>query len=45
MQYRNPHLLVDGRVMIVGASASGVQLAREIQASGRPVVLSVGEPR
>jgi putative flavoprotein involved in K+ transport len=30
-------------VLIVGASASGIQLAREIQASGRPVVLSVGE--
>ena len=29
--------------MIVGASASGVQLAREIQAAGRRVVLSVGE--
>jgi putative flavoprotein involved in K+ transport len=27
----------------VGASATGVQLAQEIQASGRPVVLSVGE--
>ena len=29
--------------MIVGASASGIQLAREIQAAGRRVVLSVGE--
>jgi putative flavoprotein involved in K+ transport len=29
--------------MIVGASASGIQLAREIHASGRRVVLSVGE--
>jgi len=42
-QYKNPHLLTDGDVMIVGASASGVQLAREIQAAGRRVVLSVGE--
>src|SRR5690242_13690999 len=42
-QYRNPGLLPDGGVMIVGASASGVQLAREIHASGRRVVLSVGE--
>src|SRR5262249_49034933 len=42
-QYRNPSLLPDGGVMIVGASATGIQLAREIQASGRPVVLSVGE--
>ncbi len=43
LQYRNPDLLPDGGVMIVGASASGIQLAREIQASGRRVVLSVGE--
>ena len=42
-QYKNPSLLPDGGVMIVGASASGVQLAREIQAAGRRVVLSVGE--
>jgi putative flavoprotein involved in K+ transport len=43
LQYRNASLLPDGGVMIVGASASGIQLAREIQASGRRVVLSVGE--
>ena len=43
LQYRNPDLLPDGGVMIVGGSASGVQLAREIRASGRRVVLSVGE--
>jgi len=43
LQYRNPDLLPDGGVMIVGASASGIQLAREIRASGRRVVLSVGE--
>jgi putative flavoprotein involved in K+ transport len=30
-------------VLIVGASASGVQLADEIHRSGRPVTLSVGE--
>ena len=42
-QYRNPGLLPDGGVMIVGASASGIQLAREIHASGRRVLLSVGE--
>jgi putative flavoprotein involved in K+ transport len=42
-QYRNPGLLPDGGVLIVGASASGLQLAREIQASGRRVLLSVGE--
>lgn len=43
LQYRNPSLLPDGGVMIVGASASGVQLAREINAAGRRVVLCVGE--
>src|SRR5262249_9110957 len=43
LQYRNPGSLPDGGVMIVGASASGIQLAREIQASGRRVVLCVGE--
>ena len=43
MQYRRPDLLPDGGVLIVGASASGIQLAREIQAAGRRVVLSVGE--
>jgi putative flavoprotein involved in K+ transport len=43
MQYRNPVQLPDCGVMIVGASATGVQLASEIQASGRQVVLCVGE--
>jgi putative flavoprotein involved in K+ transport len=43
LQYRNPGTLPDGGVMVVGASASGIQLAREIRASGRRVVLCVGE--
>jgi putative flavoprotein involved in K+ transport len=43
MQYRNPGQLEPGGVLIVGASATGVQLADEIQRSGRPVVLAVGE--
>ncbi|MCG8440711.1 MAG: NAD(P)-binding domain-containing protein [Caulobacterales bacterium] len=43
MTYKRPTDLPDGGVLIVGASASGVQLARELQASGRPVTLSVGE--
>ena len=42
-QYSNPGLLPEGGVMIVGGSASGIQLAREIHATGRRVVLSVGE--
>jgi putative flavoprotein involved in K+ transport len=43
MQYRNPAGLPEGGVLIVGASATGVQLAGEIQAAGRNVYLSVGE--
>lgn len=43
MQYRNPGQLSDGGVMIVGASATGVQLAKEIQATGRQVTQAVGE--
>jgi putative flavoprotein involved in K+ transport len=41
--YHNPGQLPQGGVLIVGASATGVQLADEIQRSGRPVTLSVGE--
>ena len=41
--YRDPAKLPDGGVLVVGASATGVQLAAELQASGRPVTLSVGE--
>ena len=40
--YRNPDQLPDGGVLVVGASASGIQLAEEIHASGRPVTLAVG---
>jgi len=43
LDYRNPGQLPEGGVLVVGASASGVQLADEIQRSGRPVTLSVGE--
>jgi Predicted flavoprotein involved in K+ transport len=41
--YRDPSRLPDGGVLVVGASATGVQLADEIRRSGRPVILSVGE--
>jgi putative flavoprotein involved in K+ transport len=41
--YRNPGQLADGGVMVVGASSSGTQIACEIQRSGRPVTLCVGE--
>jgi putative flavoprotein involved in K+ transport len=42
-EYRNPTHLPEGGVLVVGASATGVQLATEIHQSGRPVTLSVGE--
>jgi putative flavoprotein involved in K+ transport len=41
--YREPDQLPDGGVLVVGASATGVQLAAEVRQSGRPVTLSVGE--
>ena len=41
--YRDPTQLPDGGVLVVGASATGVQLAAELRRSGRPVTLSVGE--
>jgi putative flavoprotein involved in K+ transport len=43
LEYRNPEQLADGGVLVIGAAATGVQLADEIRASGRPVTLSVGE--
>jgi putative flavoprotein involved in K+ transport len=40
--YRNPDQLRPGGVLVIGASASGVQIADEINRSGREVFLSVG---
>ncbi len=40
--YRNSGELPDGGVLVVGASASGAQLAAEIQRSGHQVTLAVG---
>jgi putative flavoprotein involved in K+ transport len=40
--YRNPDQLEDGDVLVVGAAATGVQLADEIHRSGHPVTLAVG---
>jgi putative flavoprotein involved in K+ transport len=42
-QYRNPEQLKPGGVLVVGASATGLQLADEIQRAGHPVTLAVGE--
>jgi len=41
--YRNPDQLEPGGVLIVGASATGLQLADEIQQKGYDVTVSTGE--
>jgi putative flavoprotein involved in K+ transport len=41
-RYRSPDDLPDGGVLVVGASATGVQLADELHAGGRDVTLAVG---
>jgi putative flavoprotein involved in K+ transport len=41
-QYRAPQGLPAGNVLVVGASASGVQIADELARSGRDVTLAVG---
>jgi putative flavoprotein involved in K+ transport len=43
MQYRHPGQLGEGGVLVVGASATGVQIAHEIRNSGRDVTVAVGE--
>ncbi len=41
--YRNPDEIEEGGVLVVGAAATGIQIAEEIHRSGRPVTLAVGE--
>lgn len=41
--YHNPNELPEGNVLVIGAGSSGVQIASDIQSSGRQVYLSVGE--
>jgi putative flavoprotein involved in K+ transport len=41
--YRSPESVPDGGTLIVGASASGLQLANELQRAGRTVTLAAGE--
>lgn len=41
-EYRRPSQLPDGRVLVVGAGASGQQLALELQEAGRDVVIAAG---
>jgi putative flavoprotein involved in K+ transport len=40
--YRGPDQVPGGGVLVVGASASGAQIAGELRRAGRPVVISVG---
>ncbi|MBL6278999.1 NAD(P)-binding domain-containing protein [Micromonospora fiedleri] len=41
--YRGPDQVADGGVLVVGGSATGVQLAAELQRAGRQVILATGE--
>ncbi|MCW3479420.1 NAD(P)/FAD-dependent oxidoreductase [Neisseriaceae bacterium JH1-16] len=41
-EYRNPERLPKGAVLVVGSGSSGVQIADELQRSGKKVYLSVG---
>ena len=43
LSYHDPGQLPDGGVLVIGASATGVQLADEIHKSGHPVTIAVGE--
>ena len=43
IDYRNPDAIDGGRVLVVGASASGAQIADELRRSGREVTLAVGD--
>jgi putative flavoprotein involved in K+ transport len=42
-QYRGPEQLQQGGVLVVGASATGLQLADEIRRAGHEVTIAVGE--
>jgi putative flavoprotein involved in K+ transport len=41
--YRNPSQVPEGGVLVVGAAASGIQIADELQRAGRDVTIAVGE--
>jgi len=42
-QYKSADQLEPGGVLVVGASATGLQLADEIQQTGHPITIAVGE--
>jgi len=43
LDYKRPDQLRPGRVLVVGASATGIQIADELLRSGREVTVAVGE--
>jgi putative flavoprotein involved in K+ transport len=43
LDYKNPEQLPPGGVLVVGASATGLQLADELHRSGRSATLAIGE--
>jgi putative flavoprotein involved in K+ transport len=43
--YRNPDQLPEGAVLVIGAAASGAQIAEELLLAGRCVYLSIGRHR
>jgi putative flavoprotein involved in K+ transport len=43
LDYKRPEQLRRGRVLVVGASATGIQIADELLRSGREVTVAVGE--
>jgi putative flavoprotein involved in K+ transport len=42
-QYRNPHALPEGAVLVVGSGQSGAQIAEDLHLAGRKVFLAVGD--
>jgi putative flavoprotein involved in K+ transport len=42
-QYRNPALLPEGEVLVVGSGQSGAQIAEDLHLAGRKVHLAVGD--
>ena len=42
-EYKNPHSLPDGSVLVVGSGQSGAQIGEELLEAGRKVLLSVGK--
>jgi len=42
MEYKNPSILPEGAVLVVGTGQSGAQIAQELYQSGRKVYLSIG---